>query len=153
MKTLFAIILVSGIISACNSNSTNDISSDNTAEDSVITEQVQMCFERTEGDAHQDTTTLNLIIEGDNVTGDFNHLPHEKDSRKGTISGKRKGDLIKAVWSFMQEGMNDTLGVEFKLKGDRLLQKNYSINAKTGRQYLSEQSQFVLEYAKVECNK
>ena len=67
------------------------------------------------------------IINANKVNGDMNWLPKEKDRRKGTLSGTLNGDKIEAVWSFMQEGMKDTLAVEFKLSAQQLAQKPMSL--------------------------
>ena len=69
----------------------------------------------------------------------------------GTIQATKNGELIKGVWIYMQEGINDTLEVEFKLSGDKLVQKNYSIDSKTGREVFSEGSVFNIEFNKVNC--
>lgn len=51
----------------------------------------------------------------------------------------------------MQEGLSDTLQVEFKLFEDKLVQKNYTIDAKTGEEVFSEASVFNIEFDKIEC--
>ncbi|HXI00616.1 MAG TPA: hypothetical protein VNI52_10120 [Sphingobacteriaceae bacterium] len=149
--TAFAIFLLTG----CTSNVNKNVSEDTTSMDTntALISPVPLCFQRLDGTANQDTTTLRLVMEGNKVSGDFNHIPSEKDSRKGSISGVRNGDIIKAVWNFMQEGITDTLSVEFKLEGNRLLQKNYSINTQTGRPYLSDASRFNMEFSKIDCKK
>jgi hypothetical protein len=110
-----------------------------------------MCFQKLAGTSNQDTTSLKLIIEGDNVNGNFAHYPKEKDRRVGTIKATKSGDLIKGTWIFMQEGVNDTLQVEFKLDGERLTQKNYTVDPKTGREVFSEGSVFNIEFDNIPC--
>jgi hypothetical protein len=156
MKISLLISFVSLMFAACSGNVNNKVSDDSTAKDTnddttAVTSPVQLCFQRLEGTSNQDTTTLKLLIKGNDVTGDFSHIPYQKDSRKGTISGKRNGKIIKGLWSFMQEGMTDTMSIEFKLDGDRLLQKDYSVDPQTGRQYTNETSGYTMEYSKVEC--
>ena len=112
----------------------------------------RLCFQKLAGKANQDTTNLSLLINGDLVSGDFANYPKEKDKRVGKITASKKDDLIKGVWIYMQEGMNDTLQVEFKLSGDKLVQKNYSIDPKTGREVFSEASVFNIEFSKVDCS-
>ena len=112
-----------------------------------------ICFQKLAGTSNQDTTSLKLIIDGEEVSGDLAHYPFQKDRRVGTIIGTKKNDLIKGVWIYMQEGRNDTLAVEFKLNGDKLVQKNYTVDAKTGREVFSEGSVFNIEFDRVNCSK
>lgn len=110
-----------------------------------------LCFQKLAGTSNQDTTSLKLFMDGNKVTGNFGHYPKEKDRRVGKINATREGELIKGTWIYMQEGMNDTLQVEFKLNGDKLIQKNYTIDPKTGREIFSEASVFNIEFDKVDC--
>lgn len=111
-----------------------------------------LCFRHIEGIAGKDTTLVRLTISGDSVTGDLLYLPFEKDSRKGTINGTKEKNLIRGIWTYMQEGMQDTLSVEFRLNGDTLMQKAYDVNPQTGRQFLSASSAFSIGYEKADCN-
>lgn len=64
----------------------------------------------------RDTTWLQIHVDkGNKATGDFNWLPAEKDAMKGTFSGAKQGDHIKAVYSYIQEGMPATQPVEIFL--------------------------------------
>ncbi len=110
-----------------------------------------LCFQKLAGTANQDTTKVQLNMNRDQVTGDFGHYPKEKDKRVGKINATKDGELIKGTWVYMQEGINDTLQVEFKLNGDKLIQKNYTVDPKTGREVFSEASVFNIEFNKVEC--
>ena len=152
-KSTFLSITVSLLLSACNSNQKTTVQDTTTDADTsnTIATPRQMCFQRLEGSANQDTTFLNLTIEGENVTGNLNHMPKEKDSRKGTISGKIKDNIITGLWSFMQEGMNDTLSVEFRLEKDILLQKSYGVDKSSGRQKLTDTSSFSIKYKNIPC--
>lgn len=110
-----------------------------------------ICFQKLSGTANQDTTSLSLFIEGDKVSGDFAHYPMEKDSRVGKIAATRDGELIKGSWVYMQEGINDTLQVEFKMEGDKLVQKNYTVDPKTGREVFSDASVFNIQFERILC--
>ena len=110
-----------------------------------------LCFQKLAGTSNQDTTSLKLMVDGNKVTGNFGHYPKEKDRRVGKINATKDGELIKGTWVYMQEGMNDTMQVEFKLNGDKLIQKNYTVDSKTGREVFSEASVFNIEFIKVDC--
>ncbi|MDF3077751.1 MAG: hypothetical protein K0S09_1640 [Sphingobacteriaceae bacterium] len=100
---------------------------------------------------NQDTSYLQLEISNNLVKGIFNHLPFEKDSRKGSISGVIRNDTISGTWKFMQEGMDQSLPVKFKLSGDKLYQQKYSFDPATGEQVLSDTAKFDIEYQKINC--
>ena len=153
MKKLFILFLVSLGIAACTTKpkTGNTGQTYSTGSDSVESISQNVCFQKLSGTTNQDTAFIQFIIEGEHVSGNFSNLPYEKDSRVGTIQATKNGELIKGVWIYMQEGINDTLAVEFKLSGDKLVQKNYSIDSKTGREVFSEGSVFNIEFNKVNC--
>ncbi len=105
-----------------------------------------MCFLRTEGKSNKDTTSIELVIKDDKVSGQMYWHPFEKDNRKGTLSGTLKADTVNAVWSFMQEGMQDTIGLQFLIKGDNLMQKPLKLNTQTGREQTDQSAGFTLKY-------
>ncbi len=78
------------------------------------------CYEYRVG---QDLTTVQLVINGDNITGEMHWIPFEKDGAHGTLAGTRDGAEIKAVYSYMIEGSSQTEEVMFKIEGDQLLRK------------------------------
>ena len=116
-------------------------------------ENMEYCFLHTDGMNAEDSTSVHLIINGNKVSGDMYWLPKEKDRRKGTLLGTVDGDKIKAVWSFMQEGQTDTLGLEFKLSSQQLAQKPFVLDAKTGRQMVDHKADYIIIYNMDNCNK
>lgn len=156
MRKHLVILLSAAIAIACNNNrestSTTNSASTLSNNNSTQNQQTEFCFQRVEGNTNQDTSVINLVFKADKVTGTFNHTPHEKDSRKGTLSGSRDGDIIKTVWSFMQEGIKDTLSVEFKLSENELYQKTFGIDQQTGRQKITDTSTFSIRYQKIDCS-
>ncbi|MES2274944.1 MAG: hypothetical protein V4592_02900 [Bacteroidota bacterium] len=105
-----------------------------------------LCFLRTEGKQHLDSTTIELSIKGNTVTGEMIWTPYQKDSRKGILNGTQTGDTINAVWTFKQEGITDTMLVKYKLATNKLLQKPLKLNTKTGRQQTDESADYTVEY-------
>jgi hypothetical protein len=105
-----------------------------------------LCFLLTEGKSNQDSTSVELVVKGNKITGQMNWLPYQKDSRKGTLTGTISGEDINAVWSFMQEGMTDTLNLQFKLKDGQLSQKPLKLNTGTGRQQTDGAAGYALSY-------
>lgn len=148
IKTLFSGIAITTGLLSCSSNQNSSL---DTGDDDKKNQNTHLCFLRLEGLQNQDSSIISLHLNGSQVSGTFNHLPFEKDSRKGTITGELKGDTIKALWSFMQEGMNDTIRVEFKLSENKLLQKSFGVDQSTGRQILTDTSTFSIPYQKTVC--
>jgi hypothetical protein len=116
-------------------------------------QNMEYCFIHTDGTNAQDTTAVHLIINANKVSGDMCWLPKEKDKRKGTLSGRLNGDKIRAVWRFMQEGMKDTLAVEFKLSAQKLAQKPINLNAATGREQVNTKADYSVIYKLDNCEK
>ena len=154
MKGSTLIVLSLLMTGACTNNRLNRESTSDSisiASDGHLNTSKTLCFIRVEGNSNQDTSFIKLKINGADVSGEFRHIPYEKDSRLGTIQGKMKGNEIKALWSFMQEGMNDTLGVELKLGENQLLQKSYSVDPVRGRQFISDTSRYTIVYNNIDC--
>lgn len=137
------------LLFACNSspvqNQSTDLVNRETATDSSM-----LCFQHAE---NRDTSTVQLIIKGSLVEGEFSHVPFEKDARRGTIHATKKADLIIGRWRYMQEGVMDSLDVEFKLKDNQLLQKEFGIDMQTGRQVLKDTSSFNIHFSAIDCKK
>lgn len=104
------------------------------------------CFLRTWGERNKDSASIELVIKGNEVTGQMNWMPYQKDSRKGLLKGKLTGDKINAQWSFMQEGMQDTLNLKFKLQDTQLTQKPLKLNTQTGREQTDDSADYSVSY-------
>jgi hypothetical protein len=151
MKALKFILAIAVIITSCNAS--GDKSEDaslgalNPAQTPRTPNAHALCFLRTEGTTNnKDTTSIELVIKNKNVTGVMNWMPYQKDSRMGKLQGDIKNDTIRVVWTFMQEGMTDTLNLQFKLDNNRLLQKPLKFNETTGRQQTDETADYNLAY-------
>lgn len=158
----FQLCLISCIalaVASCSGNHAN-----NNADTSIKKEDTAManapdaptvnmdyCFYTTEGTAAQDTTKVKLHVNGNKVTGDMNWLPKEKDGRRGTLTGNLNGNVIKALWSYGQEGGTDTLSVEFQLRGNELAQKPYKYDAKTGKEQTDNAAGYTVIYNMKNC--
>lgn len=105
-----------------------------------------VCFLHLDGNKLQDSTTVQLVIKGNAVSGEMNWLPSQKDGRKGLLTGAKSGDIIHAMWTFKQEGMTDSMSVDFRLAGDSLVQKPFKADPKTGRQETDESAAYSVMY-------
>jgi hypothetical protein len=124
----------------------------NTTLNNVPEQNRSHCFFRTEGTDQQDTITVKLTVNADKVEGEMNWIPKEKDSRKGVLDGTISGDEITAVWRYMQEGMEDSIKVAFKLSPEQLTQKPLKVNTTTGLQETDDAADYTLIYTPVGCN-
>lgn len=144
-------VLVTMAMAACTSNNEKQAGADtiikgDSASAPIIGEATSMCFLRTDGAGNKDTTSIELVIKEQKVSGQMYWHPFEKDSRKGTLSGALNGDTVNAVWSFMQEGTQDTLNLRFLIKGDNLMQKPLKLNPQTGREQTDDAAGFIVSY-------
>lgn len=149
MKYLALCCIATLLLAACTSSSKTDVTDTTINRDTVVKNGkdtavvYSVCFLRAEG---KDSTSVELLVKDNKVTGHLNWMPYQKDSRKGTLEGTLKNDTIRATWSFMQEGMKDTLGVNFLLKGETLAQKPLKLNTKTGREQTDEAAGYTQVY-------
>ncbi|UEG54554.1 hypothetical protein LLH06_06215 [Mucilaginibacter daejeonensis] len=112
------------------------------------------CYVHVSGKDLRDTLYVKLHVEKDQVTGKMIDAIWEKDSRKGDIKGTLlPNKTIKAVWTFMQEGMTDTMSVALKMDHTGLLIKPFKFDEKTGRQMTDESAAYNIALKPADCNK
>jgi hypothetical protein len=112
------------------------------------------CYLYTSGNQMRDSLYVQLHIQDNAVSGKMNNEIYEKDGRKGTLTGTMNPDKsINAVWEFMQEGMKDTMAVQFRLNHTSLLQKPLKANAATGREVTDRSAPYSIELKPTDCNK
>jgi len=128
---------------ACQSGSRNE---GNTAGN-----EQKHCFLRLTGTQLQDSAYIQLVARNETVSGIYHVMPYEKDARRGTVLGTLEDNVFDLVWTFSQEGMQDTLRVVFKLQDGKLLQKPLSVDTLTGRQFTPDSSPFSDVYDRVDC--
>jgi len=113
----------------------------------------ELCFLNTAGNNHQDSTQVHLSIKDSVVSGEMIWMPFEKDSRKGKLLGTKNGPLINVLWTFMQEGMQDSIRLQFKYDGDHLHQKPLMFNETTSREETNNNSPYTTDLEPVNCIK
>ncbi|WP_157740683.1 hypothetical protein [Mucilaginibacter xinganensis] len=158
MKSINLLGMAALLIASCSLNDKKPFNADSVAVHTADTVKTQpavtnnpsavssFCFLRTEGKKNTDSTVIELVLKDQKVYGQMNWMPYQKDSRRGALEGTAKGDTINAVWSFMQEGMQDTLNVKFVLKNNALFQKPLKMNVKTGRDQTDESAGYTVTY-------
>ncbi|QQL48549.1 hypothetical protein [Mucilaginibacter ginkgonis] len=159
MKRLLLLFTTAAVITACSApadktSKTDTVVAGDTLAKSSDTKTTNntptvssLCYLHTQG---KDSTSVELVIKGNKVSGVMNWLPYEKDSRKGKLDGTVKDSVINAVWTFMQEGMTDTMNVAFRVSNNTLAQKPLKLNTKTGRQQTDNSADYSVIYKTAE---
>lgn len=154
MKALVIVLAAAAFFASCTLSPKQTTTQDTlNAKASLKSDSIPgpACYLLLEGTANQDSTRLRLQFSGSDVTGELNWIPAEKDSRTGKITGTRTGNSVKGTWTFMQEGMQDTLSVEFQLAGKILYQRAYKTDPATGRQQLRENGPLDKQFSRIAC--
>ncbi len=150
----YLIILAATLLASCtNSDDQQKKDTDNAlkvATEVSTNESDTTSYYHTTGDKNQDSALLQLVIRNNIVSGTLQYMPYEKDARRGTLAGEKNGDIINAVWTYTQEGMEDTLSVSFKFKNGTIWQKPNVFNPKLGREVLDPRTDYEIEYKKTE---
>jgi hypothetical protein len=151
MKINFLPFFMVLAISSCTQNAgkSGSLANKNNITDDIVD---TLCFERYSGMKNQDTASISIVIHGNGIRGIYSNFPYEKDSRKGIIIGSKTGETITGMWTYTQEGMTDSIRVEFKLKEDALFQKQTSFDLQSGRETIADTASFRLKYVMINCH-
>lgn len=147
IRTFLSVACLASLIACQPGNRSEEHDQD----EAYVDQEQKHCFLRTEGTHHQDTSYIQLVVRGETVSGVYNVIPHEKDARRGTVLGKLTDEVFDLVWTFMQEGTQDTLRVAFKLQDGKLLRKPLVADTMTGRQVTLDSGSFSEAYDPIDC--
>jgi hypothetical protein len=110
------------VVAACQSRK-----SDQTSTESAQTQPSEqtatsasadtLCFQQV---MSRDTTTLQLVINGQQASGYLDNNPYEKDRAKGSFQGNVNNNTIQADWQRSGEGTTQIYPIDFSLKGDTI---------------------------------
>ena len=162
MKRSFLLLTaVVGILGACNSESSNNKTTDSTeiiAEDTTFTatkaadQQGQNCYAYTK---NKDTVTMTLDVNGEEYTGKLNYKLFEKDKNNGTFAGEMKGDTLIAEYTFDSEGMRSVREIVFLKKDGQFHEGFGEITEKGSKVMFKDRSKLefgnAIVLAKVPC--
>jgi len=119
------------------------------AKEITMTDNQRYCFISSE---NRDTTRLAFTITNNQVIGEMNWIPFEKDSKKGSIKGTINNNVVNALWTYMQEGVQDTVNIAFKVSPEHLDQKPFIYNEKNQRLQTDQSADFTIIYKREDCN-
>jgi hypothetical protein len=80
----------------------------------------------------KDITAVEMTITGDVVTGFYAWEPWQKDGGRGAFKGKKAGDIVTAVFTFMIEGSTQSEEILFKIEADKILKGSGAMDEKKG---------------------
>jgi hypothetical protein len=102
----------------------------------------------------KDISEIQLIMAGNDVTGEYHWHPYQKDGGHGTLKGIKKDSVITADWSYTIEGANQIEEVVFKMEGDKLMKAEGALDDKSGRLVIKDKSKmkFSEVFNKVNCS-
>ncbi|MFD1141653.1 hypothetical protein ACFQ4C_11065 [Larkinella insperata] len=137
------------VLNSCNSGSQRADTSTSEAPSDSSALRDTVCYQQVTG---RDTTTLRLVINGSNVTGELAILPYEKDRARGPISGTLADNQIRADWQRSGEGVTQPYELTFTLAGDAVTWREGERVEQQGRWVLkSPESGFEYKVLKSEC--
>ncbi len=149
------ILFILPFLGACFNESTKNEERDTTfvtSQDSssAFNPPTEMCFLKLDGTQMQDSTYVYLRLKGDSISGVYNWIPAMKDARKGIINGIKRSDTLNVVWSYMQEGIVDTIHTQFLLDSNNLKQQPF-LTSGDGRQVRDRNAPFDIVYNSTGC--
>ena len=118
----------------------------------VSTQQTDsLCFLSLADAKRKDTFYIKLYLKGDDVTGTMAYQYYQKDRRTGSLIGKKNGKRISAMWTYMQEGVTDSLKVYFKLHDNILHQMEPGYDPNQDQHDLPHDKRYKQVYQQVDC--
>lgn len=119
-------MLILFLSSACSDNddSVPEQPSSADAERSTIVPSIRHCFRNEYPiDDTKDVEELIIIVDNDQVTGEYNWIPAYKDRRLGRFDGSLQENTISASYEFEQEGQSTTTAISISIEGKQAIVK------------------------------
>ncbi len=122
MMRNYLVLVLTTLLSGCQSRSTEQAATDSTTNLSSTTATTSMtpdtvCFRQI---MSRDTTTLRLVVNGEQASGYLYIKPYEKDRARGSFQGTVKNNQIQADWQRSGEGKTQRYALDLTLKGDSI---------------------------------
>ncbi|HET9747092.1 MAG TPA: hypothetical protein VFP97_15360 [Chitinophagaceae bacterium] len=154
-------LALAGVFIACTDNSgLNDTGTHNSspgvATTSTSIEQkhadtVGLCFMKI---TDRDTAVLMLEQKANEISGVMLYDNFEKDGSRGTVKGKKEGDIFKLFYDFNAEGTRSVMEVYFKEVPGGLLRGVGDMDVKADTAYFRSGINYSVKdaFSKVDCN-
>lgn len=132
---------------ACRSRSTEQANTETT---STSTTPDTLCFRQT---MSRDTTTLQLVTNGNQISGYLDSKPYEKDRARGPFQGTVSDAQMQADWQRSGEGTTQPYVLDLTLKGDTLSWVEGERIEKQGKWVLKDpKAGYTYVLTKIECS-
>ncbi len=127
-KFIFSLLTLATLFGACQNNkpTTAEVAVPKVVEptpkpttDPNAVTSTTTCYELIEN--KKDVTAVELTIAGEGVSGYYAWEPYQKDGGRGFFTGKKTGDIITAIFTYMIEGSIQSEEIMFKLENGKLL--------------------------------
>jgi hypothetical protein len=154
------ILIAALFIVACNSSENSATASKdsaaNTAKDNPSMATTPISLEGCYAYAiNKDTATMELVVKGNNVSGNLKYDWAQKDRNIGTVEGVVKDSLIVANYTFQSEGTTSVRQVVFKINGNELTEGFGPVNTSGDTTMFSDIAKLQFQndrtFKKVEC--
>jgi hypothetical protein len=152
-RKIFIVLVLPLIVACTNESKKKHAMSHVTNQDSFSTDSSSnktLCFLKLDGTQNQDSTYIYIHLKGDSISGLYNWIPEMKDARRGIINGIKREDTLNVVWSYMQEGMTNTIHTQFLLDSNNLKQQPF-LTLEDGQQVRDRNAQFDIVYNSTGC--
>ncbi|MCB0519421.1 MAG: hypothetical protein H6577_27155 [Lewinellaceae bacterium] len=157
MKNLIYALTMLSLFNACQNSGTHANQADQatSTDTTAVAEETPIaqtsCYIRALG---QDTTWVKLTITADgSVSGTYDWVPYEKDSARGTLTGKKESDELHLMYDYMIEGSNQQQEMRMKMMGDQIAEmEGELVEGDGGVLKLKDPTKVkYLPFTKVEC--
>ncbi len=115
MHNYIVIGLLAGML-ACQSRPSEQSSTTRSSEKVPVSSDT-LCFRQI---MNRDTTTLHLVINGNQASGYLDNNPYEKDRARGPFKGTINAEQIQADWQRLGEGTTQPYTLNLLTKGDTI---------------------------------
>ncbi|GAB2514480.1 hypothetical protein [Spirosoma aerophilum] len=109
------------LMAACQSRKPDQAATESTqtqpTQETALATTDTLCFQQV---MSRDTTTLQLVMNGQQVSGYLDNNPYEKDRARGNFQGTVDNNTIRADWERSGEGTTQVYPIDFSLQGDTI---------------------------------
>ncbi|TCJ17053.1 hypothetical protein EPD60_07005 [Flaviaesturariibacter flavus] len=116
MRNLTFLLLL--LLAACSGNDNNNKKKTTETTRAAAPADGETCYRRVQG---RDTFSLRLQRNGADLSGDLGFDNYEKDSSRGTVTGKVTGNVYRLIYVFESEGSSSVMEIFFRREGNGLV--------------------------------
>lgn len=116
--TFFTLVVLTSCQSRPSEQATGESAqSQPSSQTATATASDTLCFQQV---VSRDTTTLKLVINGQQASGYLDNKPYEKDRARGAFTGTVDNNVIRVDWQRSGEGQTQVYPLNFTRNGDTI---------------------------------